>query len=140
MEEDAAPVKEALKTWLSLDDEIRTLQNRIKTIREEKLKHADTVLKFMRENEVDDFKLEGMTEGSISRSVRTYKPGIKRNTIRTQLLIHFGDQPHKVTEALRAIEGIPEGEDAASVGIQKELLTRHIPKKPRNQTAMHLNS
>jgi hypothetical protein len=135
MEEDsAAQVKDALKAWISLDDEIRTLQDRIKAIREEKLKHADTVLKFMRENEVDDFKLEGMTGGSISRSVRTYKPGIKRNTIRTQLLIHFGDQPGKVSEALRAIEGIPEGEDAASVGIQKELLTRSIPRKQRNQT------
>jgi hypothetical protein len=140
MEEDAAPVKEALKTWLSLDDEIRTLQDRIKAVREEKQRHADTVLKFMRENEVDDFKLEGMTSGSISRSIRTYKPGIKRNTIRTQLLIHFGDQPGKVSEALRAIEGIPEGEDAASVGTQKELLTRHIPRKPRNQSSMHLNS
>lgn len=140
MEEDAAPVKEALKTWLSLDDEIRTLQDRIKAVREEKQRHADTVLKFMRENEVDDFKLEGMTTGSISRSVRTYKPGIKRNTIRTQLLIHFGDQPSKVSEALRAIEGIPEGEDAASVGTQKELLTRHIPRKARNQSSMHLNS
>jgi hypothetical protein len=137
MEEDAAAqVKDALKSWISLDDEIRTLQDRIKAIREEKLKHADTVLKFMRDNEVDDFKLEGMTGGSISRSVRTYKPGIKRNTIRTQLLIHFGDQPSKVTEALRAIEGIPEGEDAASVGIQKELLTRSLPRKARNQTSV----
>ena len=137
MEEDSASqVKEALKSWISLDDEIRTLQDRIKAIRDEKQKHADTVLKFMRENEVDDFKLEGMSSGSISRSVRTYKPGIKRNTIRTQLLIHFGDQPGKVSEALRAIEGIPEGEDAGSVGLQKELLTRHIPRKPRNQSSV----
>ena len=85
----------------------------------------------MRENEVDDFKLEGMSSGSISRSVRTYKPAIKRNTIRTQLLIHFSDQPAKVSEALRAIEGIGEGEDAMSVGIQKEVLARHIPRKTK---------
>ena len=138
MEEDTAAtqVKDALKAWISLDDEIRTLQDRIKAIREEKQKHAESVLKFMRDNEVDDFKLEGMTGGSISRSVRTYKPGIKRNTIRTQLLIHFGDQPNKVSEALRAIEGIPEGEDAMSVGIQKELLTRSLPRKARNQTSV----
>lgn len=138
MEEDTAAtqVKDALKAWISLDDEIRTLQDRIKAIREEKQKHAESVLKFMRDNEVDDFKLEGMTGGSISRSVRTYKPGIKRNTIRTQLLIHFGDQPNKVSEALRAIEGIPEGEDAMSVGVQKELLTRSLPRKARNQTSV----
>lgn len=140
MEEDTASVKEALKTWISIDDEIRNLQERIKTMREEKQRLGEVVLKFMRDNEVDDFKLEGMSSGSISRSVRTYKPGIKRNTIRTQLLIHFGDQPGKVSEALRAIEGIPEGEDAASVGVQKELLTRSLPRKPRNQTAIQLGT
>ena len=131
MEEDTAPVKAALKSWIELDDEVRKLQARIKVIREEKQKLGGTVLEFMRENEVDDFKLEGMTSGSISRSVRTYKPAIKRNTIRTQLLIHFADQPTKVSEALRAIEGIGEGEDAMSVGIQKEVLARHIPRKTK---------
>jgi hypothetical protein len=131
MEEDTAPVKAALKSWIELDDEVRKLQARIKEIREEKQKLGGTVLEFMRENEVDDFKLEGMTSGSISRSVRTYKPAIKRNTIRTQLLIHFSDQPAKVSEALRAIEGIGEGEDAMSVGIQKEVLARHIPRKTK---------
>ena len=84
---------------------------------------------FMRENDVDDFKLEGSSAGTISRSVRTVKPGINRNTIRTQLLLHFSDQPQKVSEALRAIEGIPEGDDAASFAVQKELLTRRVPKK-----------
>jgi hypothetical protein len=131
MEEDTAPVKAALKSWIELDDEVRKLQARIKEIREEKQKLGGTVLEFMRENEVDDFKLEGMSSGSISRSVRTYKPAIKRNTIRTQLLIHFADQPTKVSEALRAIEGIGEGEDAMSVGIQKEVLARHIPRKTK---------
>lgn len=140
MEEDTTSVKEALKSWIAIDDEIRNMQERIKTMREQKQKLGETVLQFMRDNEVDDFKLEGMSSGSISRSVRTYKPGIKRNTIRTQLLIHFGDQPHKVSEALRAIEGIPEGEDAASVGIQKELLTRSLPRKPRNQSSIQLGT
>ena len=134
------PVAEALKSWIAMDDEIRSLQERIKSLREEKQKLGNVVLGYMKENEVDDFKIDGMSGGSISRSVRTYKPGIKRNTIRTQLLIHFGDQPGKVTEALRAIEGIPEGEDAASVGIQKELLTRSLPRKPRNQSSIQLST
>lgn len=140
MSEDKMPVTEALKSWIAMDDEIRSLQERIKSLREEKQKLGSVVLDYMKENEVDDFKIDGMSGGNICRSVRTYKPGIKRNTIRTQLLIHFGDQPSKVTEALRAIEGIPEGEDAASVGIQKELLTRTLPRKPRNQTAIQLTT
>jgi hypothetical protein len=131
MSEDSSsstPVKEALKQWIALDDELRGLQKRSKDIRTEKQTLADVVLAFMRENDVDDFKLEGNSAGTITRSVRTVKPGIKRNTIRTQLLLHFSDQPQKVSEALRAIEGIPEGDDAASVAVQKELLTRRIKK------------
>lgn len=125
----STPVKEALKQWIALDDELRGLQKRSKDIRTEKQALGGVVLDFMRENDVDDFKLEGSSAGTISRSVRTVKPGIKRNTIRTQLLLHFSDQPQKVSEALRAIEGIPEGDDAASVAVQKELLTRRVPKK-----------
>jgi Arc/MetJ family transcription regulator len=124
----STPVKEALKQWITLDDELRALQKRCKDIRTEKQALGDVVLTFMRENDVDDFKLEGSSAGTITRSVRSVKPGIKRNTIRTQLLLHFSDQPQKVSEALRAIEGIPEGEDAASVAVQKELLTRRIKK------------
>jgi hypothetical protein len=130
---------DSLRKWIELDDEARRLGERLKEIRTEKTNLGGTVLSFMRENELDDFKLEGMTGGSLSRSVRTFKPAIKRNTIRTQLLIHFGDQPTKVSEALRAIEGIAEGEDAMSVGVQKELLTRRLPRKPRNQSAIQLN-
>ena len=130
MAEDSASsqVKETLKQWIALDDELRALQKRSKEIRTEKQTLSETVLAFMRENDVDDFKLEGNSAGTITRSVRSVKPGIKRNTIRTQLLLHFSDQPQKVSEALRAIEGIPEGEDAASVVVQKELLTRRVPK------------
>jgi hypothetical protein len=120
-----------LRTWVELDDESRRIGDRLKVIRDEKKKLGDVVLTYMRQNELDDFKLEGMSTGTISRSTRTYKPPIKRNTIRTQLLIHFGDNPAKVSEALRAIEGIAEGEDAMSVGIQRELLTRKIPRKQK---------
>jgi hypothetical protein len=128
-----------LRKWIELDDEARRIGERLKEIRNEKIGLGSSVLSFMRENELDDFKLEGMSTGTLSRSVRTFKPALKRNTIRTQLLIHFGDQPSKVSEALRAIEGIAEGEDSMSVGIQKEMLTRRLPRKPRNQSAIQLN-
>ena len=127
-EDSTSQVKETVKQWIALDDELRALQKRSKEIRTEKQTLSAVVLDFMRENDVDDFKLEGNSAGTITRSVRSVKPGIKRNTIRTQLLLHFSDQPQKVSEALRAIEGIPEGEDAASVVVQKELLTRRVPK------------
>ena len=126
---DDSPVKVALRSWIALDDEARKLAARTKEIREEKQKLSGVVLAFMRENDVDDFKLEN-TGGTISRSVRTVKPALKRSTIRTQLLLEFSDQPQRVSQVLRAIEGIPEddptGDDGGSVVVQKELLTRRV--------------
>jgi hypothetical protein len=123
------PVADTLKSWIALDDEARSLKDRIRQINEEKQKLGTTVLNFMRENSVDDFKLEGNSAGSISRSVRTSKPALRRNVVHTQILLHFSDQPEKVAEALRAIEGVPEGEEMSTVGTQRELLTRRIPRK-----------
>ena len=131
MADEDSPVKVALRAWIALDDELRKLAARSKEIRDEKQKLSGTVLEFMRENDVDDFKLEN-TGGTISRSVRTVKPALKRSAIRTQLLLEFADQPQRVSQVLRAIEGIPEdgaGDDTGSVVVQKELLTRRVPKK-----------
>jgi hypothetical protein len=131
MAEDAtATVRQTLKDWIALDDEERKLKQQIKDLKEQKTVHSENILKFMRENSVDNFALEGTGLGNISRSVRTSRPGLKRSQIRTQLLIQFADQPQRVAEALRAIEGIPEGSDDMSVGgTQRELLVRRIPKK-----------
>jgi hypothetical protein len=123
------PVAETLKAWITLDDELRAIRERTKTINAEKQKLGENVLTFMRENAVDDFKLEGSGAGSISRSVRTSKPALRRNVVHTQILLHFSDQPEKVAEALRAIEGVAEGEDMSMTGTQKELLTRRVPRK-----------
>jgi len=123
-------VRQTLKDWIALDDRERELKELIKGIKEQKTLHSENILKFMRENSVDNFALEGTGLGNISRSVRTSRPGLKRSQIRTQLLIQFADQPQRVAEALRAIEGIPEGSDDMSVGgTQRELLVRRIPKK-----------
>lgn len=122
-------LRENLRTWIALDDEARRIQNRLKEIRQQKTELSEHVLGYMRENALDDFRLEGQNESVISRQVRTIKPAIKRNTIRTQLLLHFADQPSRVAEALRAIEGIPEGQEDMSVGTQRELLTRRVPRQ-----------
>ena len=122
-------VKEALREWVTLDDETRTLQMRQREIRQRKNALSESILGFMRENQVDNFSLEGNGLGTISRSVRTSRPPLRREIIRTQLLLHFADQPSRVAEALRSIEGIPEGAEDMSVGgTQRELLTRRIPK------------
>lgn len=139
MDEDSAnKVRDALKQWISLDDRMRELQNEMKKIREQKTTLSGTVLGFMRDNQIDDLALEGSGVGNIRRSVRTSRPPLRRNYIRTQLLIQFADQPQRVAEVLRAIEGIPEGADDMSTGgTQRELLVRHIP---RSKTTMSIST
>lgn len=129
MEDKTSKIREILKNWVSYDDEERELRSKIKILKEKKLSISDSILGFMRENSVDNFALEGSGVGNISRSVRTSRPALKRNVIRTQLLLTFADQPQRVAEALRAIEGIPMGEDMSVGGTQRELLVRHVPRK-----------
>ena len=46
------------------------------------------------------------------------------------MLLHFAEQPQKVAEFLRQIEGVPDNAENMSVGgSQKELLVRRLPKK-----------
>lgn len=131
-------VRVTLKDWIALDDEERQLRKQIKELRDKKAEHSSAILGFMRDNQIDNFVLEGAGVGNISRSVRTSRPPLRRDFIRTQLLLQFADQPQRVAEVLRAIEGIPEGADDMSVGgTQRELLTRRMPK---TKTTMSLTT
>ena len=122
-------VRDSLKQWISLDDEERQLRDQIKSIKQRKDGLSRNILEFMRTNQVDNFSLEGNGVGNISRSVRTSRPPLRRNVLRTQLLLHFADQPQKVGEFLRSIEGIPEGGDNMSAGgTQRDLLVRRVPR------------
>ena len=136
--DDTEKIKEVIRNWVTLDDESRQIQVRQRQIRQEKQNLSDTILSFMRSNQVDNFSLEGSGLGTISRTIRTSRPPLRRELIRTQLLLQFADQPQRVAEALRAIEGIPEGEDNMSTGgTQKELLSRRIP---RTKTSMSITT
>lgn len=121
-------VRESLRQWIAADDEIRALQAQIKTIRDRKNALSGQVLEYMRGQNIDNLVLEG-PGGTIARQQRTVRPALRRDQIRTQLLLQFADQPHRVAEALRAIEGIPEGTEDMSVGgTVRELLTRRMPR------------
>lgn len=137
MEDPTEKVRQTLKEWVSLDDEERELRKQIKVIKDKKTKKSEQILSFMRDNSVDNFSLEGNGVGNISRSVRTSRPALRRDVIRTQLLLQFADQPQRVAEVLRSIEGIPEGAEDMSVGgTQRELLVRRIPKSKSTMTML----
>lgn len=121
-------IRQTIKDWIMEDEEERKLRQQIKEIHKKKIEKSAAILEFMKANEVDNFAIEGNGVGNISRTVRTTRPALKRSQIRTQLLLQFADQPQRVAEALRAIEGIPEGDDMSVGGTQRELLVRHIPR------------
>lgn len=131
-EDNTEKIREALKDWVSLDDQERDFRRQIKDIRDKKARNSQMILEFMRDNQVDNFALEGSGLGNVSRSVRTSRPPLRRDLIRTQLLLQFADQPQRVAEVLRAIEGIPEGAEDMSVGgTQRELLVRRLPREKK---------
>ena len=126
-EEDAQEtnkVKEILKNWIAYDDQERQLRKQIKELKEKKNKGSEDILKYMRDNQVDNFAIEG--KGGLSRSVRSSRPALRRDTIRTQLLLQFADQPQRVAEVMQAIEGAPE-----AAGAGRELLVRHVPREKK---------
>jgi hypothetical protein len=131
-EDKTEQVRESLKNWISYDDQERQLRAQIKVLKDQKSRISSDILSFMKDNEVDNFALEGNGVGSISRSVRTSRPPIRRNVIRTQILMHLADDPQRAAEILRSIEGIPEGAEDMSVGgTQKELLVRRLPREKK---------
>ena len=124
----ADEVKESLRAWIAADDEIRVLQAQIKTIRDRKNQLGAQVLSYMKDNDLANFVLDG-PGGTIARSERISRPALKRSTLRQQLFHQFADQPERVAEALRAIEGIPEGGDDMSVGgTKRDILSRRLPR------------
>jgi hypothetical protein len=124
----ADEVKETLRSWIAADDEIRILQAQIKTIRDRKNQLGAQVLSYMKDNDLANFVLDG-PGGTIARSERVSRPALKRSTLRQQLFLQFADQPERVAEALRAIEGIPDGGDDMSVGgTKKDILSRRLPR------------
>ena len=120
-------IKETLRSWIAIDDQVRALKAQIKVLNDQKVSLGGNVLEFMQGNNLDNFVLEG-TGGSISRSVRTVRPPLRRQAIRTQLLLQFADQPQRVAEALRAIEGVQEGDDMSVGGTQRVVLARRLPR------------
>lgn len=120
-------IRDTLRQWIAADDELRTLQKQAKEIRERKTRLGATVLEFMKGNNLDNFLVEGAV-GTITRSERTVRPALKRSTLRQQLFLQFADQPERVAEALRAIEGIHEGDNMSEGGTKRDVLSRRLPR------------
>jgi hypothetical protein len=128
-EDQTQQVRDALREWIQTDDQMRALQGQIKQLRDRKNQISGQVLEFMRGNNLDNFVIEG-GGGTIARQERTTRVRPNKSVVRTQIALLLADQPQRMAEVLRTIEGLPEpGQepDAGSV-MTKELLTRRLPR------------
>jgi hypothetical protein len=127
--DDPTAVREVLRSWIALDDEARALQAQLKELRARKLALSQQVMDFMRGQNLDQFVLEG-GGGTIARQQRTVRARPSKQVVRTQIAILLADDPQRMTEVLRTMEGLPtsgEEPDAESV-TTRELLTRRLPR------------
>jgi hypothetical protein len=127
--DDSSAVREVLRSWIALDDEARVLQAQLKELRARKLALGQQVMEFMRGQNLDQFVLEG-GGGTIARQQRTVRARPSKQVVRTQIAILLADDPQRMTEVLRTMEGLPasgEEPDAESVST-RELLTRRLPR------------
>jgi hypothetical protein len=125
----ADEVRETLRQWIAADDEMRALQGQIKALRDRKNQLGGNVLTFMRGNNLDNFVIEGGA-GTIARQSRTTRTRPQKQVVRTQIALLLADQPERMAEVLRTMEGLPapgEEPDAGSI-VTRELLTRRLPR------------
>ena len=130
----ADEVRDILRQWIAADDEVRGLQAQMKTLRDRKTQLSSQVLEFMRGNNLDNFVIEGGI-GTIARQQRTTRARPPKQVVRAQIAMLLADQPERMAEVLRTMEGVPnpgEEPDTAST-VVREVLTRRLPR------TQHLN-
>ena len=125
----ANEVRETLREWIGVDDQIRALQRQMKELRDRKNQLSANVMGFMRENNLDNFVIEG-GGGTIARQQRTTRARPNRQVVRTQIALLLADQPERMAEVLRTMEGLPEPGQEPDTGsvVVRELLTRRLPR------------
>ena len=125
----ADEIRDVLRQWIGIDDEIRGLLAQVKTLRDRKTQLGTQVTEFMRDQNLDQFVVEG-GGGTIARQQRTVRARPNKQVVRTQIALLLADDPQRMAEVLRTIEGLPapgQEPDADSVTV-RELLTRRLPR------------
>jgi hypothetical protein len=122
-------IRETLREWIGIDDQIRGLQAQIKQLRDQKNQLGGQVMEFMKGQNLDQFVLEG-GGGTIARQQRTLRARPNKQVVRTQVALLLADQPQRMAEVLRTIEGLPEPGQEPDEGsvVVKESLMRRLPR------------
>jgi len=78
-----------VRKWISLDNEIRTLQKEQKKRRDKKKEVSESLIDFMKENEVDCFEIKDGNLSYVKQNVK--KPITKKNLLEILSKYYDGD-------------------------------------------------
>lgn len=86
-----------IKGWIHLDEEIKDLQRQIKEKRNEKKQNTESLVKIMRENEIDCFDLDSNGEKLIYTKQKI-KKSLSKKHLMTCLMKYFKEDSVQAKE------------------------------------------
>ena len=79
-----------IKEWISLDEEIKELQKQIKEKRNEKKQNTETLVRIMRDNEIDCFDLDS-NGGKLIYTKKKIKQSLSKKHLMKCLMQYFNE-------------------------------------------------
>ncbi len=86
-----------IKDWIGLDEEIKNLQKQIKEKRNEKKENTETLVRIMRENDIDCFDLDDKG-GKLIYTQQKIKQSLSKKHLMTCLMKYFKDDSKQASE------------------------------------------
>jgi DUF917 family protein len=77
-----------IKKWMQYDNDIKQLQNELKTKKENRRQHTEQLVNIMKSNEIDCFDI---TNGKIVYSKTKTRPPLNKGQLKSALMTYYKD-------------------------------------------------
>ena len=85
----------SIRDWIQVDNEMRSIQDRLKTLRKSKKNITDNLVNVMKTNEIDCFDIN---DGKLIYSKTTVKKPINKEYLTKTLALYFENNDEKVDQ------------------------------------------
>jgi hypothetical protein len=113
---DMAHFKQNVQAWIQLDDQIRALQDNMRTRRKLQKQLTAMILEFMRRHNIEDLNTQN---GTLRYHVRLSKPSVNQTTIKNRLATVF--EPPRYNEVINQL--FNTGEKVEKVSLRRLRVT-----------------
>lgn len=87
--------------YFKIDDDIKAAENLIKAKKKERKELTENILKFMKDNEIDDLNTD---KGILQYTVNERKIGLSKKVLQNKLLNFFDKQEERALDLLKFLE------------------------------------